>query len=619
MMPFQSALLPLMCCLALVVGQPALPCSPAFCRLPDCRCADFTIPGRLAPSQTPQIVTIAIDDAIRVQDYDTFYSQFLNQHRNPNGCPIQATFFVSHDNTDYSLMEEIVSRGHEIADHSVTHREPPTWWDEADVGNLTREIVDMKTICERWGNVPAGAIRGFRVPYLSISENELKALHNENFLYEASMPSRDLYWPFTLDYQSPLCDSPAVCPRESYPGLWIIPTPILDQPRGGPVCGMLDSCIIPQNRQEWFNFLRDNFLRYYQGENKAPFGLYTHASWFYFPGDRLAALNDFLTFLETLDDVYVVSHQKLLEWVRNPTPLSEINNFEPWQCPSPPPPRCAYQSSTRCTYDLQQLQVHRSCDTECPVVQPALGNPLGLDPAVLATLSSGSEVAPTATSSVEVVTSTDIQESSSIIVSSSTLSSVVPSETASETSESVGQSTSVEPAVDSMSVVVDSTSVDPAVDSTSVDPAVDSTSVLDPAVDSTSVDPAVDSTSVDPAVDSTSVDPAVDSTSVDLVVDSTSQEPVVESSSFVPTPTSVSVVVASSSQLVQPSASVPELTTSTPQPPQPTNLTPTGATGGLGSSQTGGVDTTIVSAVGAAVGGVVLLSIGVVVVVSVHT
>ena len=605
-MPFQFALLPLMYCLALAVGDPALPCNPALCRLPDCRCASVSIPGGLQRSETPQIVTIAMDDAIRVQDYEGFYRRFLNVnvHRNPNGCPIQATFFVSHDNTDYSLMERLVSEGHEIADHSVTHRVPPIWWNEADVANLTKEIAEMKTICEQWGNVPQGAIRGFRVPHLSVSENELKALHNENFLYEASMPSREPYWPFTLDYKSPLCDSPAVCPDESFPGLWIIPTSFLNQSRGGPVCGMLDSCIMPQTRQEWFDLLQRNFLRHYRG-NKAPFGLYMHATWFYFPGERLAALNDFLSYLDTLDDVYVVSHQKLLEWVRNPTPLSQLGDFEPWRCPTPPPPRCAYQSSTRCTYDLEGAQVLRTCETECPFVLPALGNPLGLDPAVLATLST-SEVAPTATSSVQVVTSSEVQESSSLIESSSTSTSVIASESASETSEPVGQSTSVDPAVES-------TSVDPVVESTSVDPAVESTSV-DPAVDSTSVDPAVESSSVNRAVESTSVDPAVDSTSVDPAVESSS----VESTSFAPTPTSAASVVASSSQFVQPSSSVPEVTASISQSPQPTNPTPTRDTSTTGASQIGDIDTTLVSAVGAAVGGVVLLSIGVVVVVSVQ-
>ena len=569
-------------------------------------------------SQTPQIVTIGMDDAIRVIDYEQYYSRFLNGHRNPNGCPIQGTFFVSHDNTDYSLMEEVVSEGHEIADHSVTHRLPPTWWEEADVGNLTREIADMKTICERWGNVPKDTIRGFRVPYLSVSENELKALHNENFLYEASMPSRAPYWPFTLDYKSPLCESPAVCPDEAYPGLWVVPTPFLDQPNG-PVCGMLDSCVIPQNREDWFNLLQSNFLRHYTGGNKAPFGLYMHASWFYHPGDRLQALNDFLSYLETLNDVFVVSHQKLLDWVRNPTPLSEINDFDPWRCPSLPPPRCAYQTSTRCTFDLDQTRVHQACDSDCPVVQPALGNPLGLDPTDLAALSSSSsEVVPTSTSSVEAVTSSDIQESSSTIEPSSTFSSAVQSESASETSESVGESTSLEPAVDSTSLepAVDSTSLEPAVDSTSLDPAVDSTS-LEPAVDSTSLEPAVDSTSLDPAVDSTSLEPAVDSTSLDPAVDSTSLDPAVDSTLFVPTPTSVTSG-SSSSQLVQPSAPVSEMTPSSSQPPQPTNPTPTD-NGASGAAQTGAVDTTVISAVGAALGGVVLLAIGVVVVVSAHT
>ena len=57
------------------VGGPAQPCVADQCKLPSCRCASTAIPGGLAPQDTPQIVVFSYDDALRVQDYDTYYSK----------------------------------------------------------------------------------------------------------------------------------------------------------------------------------------------------------------------------------------------------------------------------------------------------------------------------------------------------------------------------------------------------------------------------------------------------------------------------------------------------------------------------------------------------------------
>ena len=46
---------------------------------------------------------------------------FVNFRKNPNGCPISATFYVSHEWTDYGLVQSLYSDGHEIASHSISH------------------------------------------------------------------------------------------------------------------------------------------------------------------------------------------------------------------------------------------------------------------------------------------------------------------------------------------------------------------------------------------------------------------------------------------------------------------------------------------------------------------
>lgn len=45
-------------------GDPAKPCTPDVCKLPDCFCSGTNIPGNLSASTIPQIVMITFDAAI---------------------------------------------------------------------------------------------------------------------------------------------------------------------------------------------------------------------------------------------------------------------------------------------------------------------------------------------------------------------------------------------------------------------------------------------------------------------------------------------------------------------------------------------------------------------------
>lgn len=67
------------------------------------------------------MIMLTFDGAINDLNYETYSSIFLNNRTSPNGCPIRGTFFVSHDYTNYQLVEEFYSRGHEIAVGSVRY------------------------------------------------------------------------------------------------------------------------------------------------------------------------------------------------------------------------------------------------------------------------------------------------------------------------------------------------------------------------------------------------------------------------------------------------------------------------------------------------------------------
>ena len=96
------------------------------CTLPDCFCSvDGTlVPGGLIPKDIPQMVLITFDDAVNDENWELYSSKLFPQSKkNPNGCPIHATFYVSHEYTNYAMIHKLYNQGHEIAVHSITHRQ----------------------------------------------------------------------------------------------------------------------------------------------------------------------------------------------------------------------------------------------------------------------------------------------------------------------------------------------------------------------------------------------------------------------------------------------------------------------------------------------------------------
>lgn len=72
--------------------------------------------------------------------------------------------------------------------------------------------------------------------------------------------------------------------------------------------------------------IRFNRFRY-----RAPFGLFYHSNWFKQPHNK----EGFIKFLDTItamNDVWIVTNWQALQWMRDPTPLSRINSFQPFQC-----------------------------------------------------------------------------------------------------------------------------------------------------------------------------------------------------------------------------------------------------------------------------------------------
>lgn len=84
-------------------GDPALPCDESLCLLPKCRCSTTSIPAALHRNDTPQFVLFTFDDAVNVLNFE-YYRKAFEGRSNRDKCPAAATFFVSHDYTNYQLV-----------------------------------------------------------------------------------------------------------------------------------------------------------------------------------------------------------------------------------------------------------------------------------------------------------------------------------------------------------------------------------------------------------------------------------------------------------------------------------------------------------------------------------
>jgi len=321
---------------------------------------------------------ITFDAAVNGGGFSLYEELFNGQFKNPNDCNISATFFVSHEYTDYCMVQALYNQRHEIAVNSISRRLPISWWKNATEKELTEEIAGMREILRKWGFVSPEDVKGYRAPYLQIGGNtEFKTLKDAKFMYESSMPTQ-MYrdpplWPYTLEYRSTQDCVIESCPTDSFPELWEVP--LVDyNSKDGRLCNIIDSCTPPDTAQEAFELFDSNFERHYT-TNRAPFFMLLEDQWLanstYFEGTAT-----FLKKLASMGDVWVVTISQALEWIKHPTKLENIEDFAPWKCDSTPPPACP-KGKCRVCYYPERERVMRTCAPGCPPHYPWVGNPDG--------------------------------------------------------------------------------------------------------------------------------------------------------------------------------------------------------------------------------------------------
>lgn len=239
----------------------------------------------------------------------------------------------------------------------------------------------MKEILHTFANVSREDMLGVRAPFLKSGGNSMMSIIYEYGLdYDSSLatPASMPLWPYTLDYKIPHPCLSGNCPTRSFPGIWEFPLNTMHTEDGtGSACVLLDQCVFPQDPEVVFEFLFNNFLRHYNS-NRAPFLMNLHVNWVT-DDNKVSALDVFIEqLLQTYPDVYFVTMQQALEWIRNPTPVDAIANFPHWACKTREPgcniPRnCALKLVDGSRKDTRYMQ---TCG-KCPAMYPWLGNVRG--------------------------------------------------------------------------------------------------------------------------------------------------------------------------------------------------------------------------------------------------
>ncbi|GAA6046833.1 hypothetical protein JCM3770_005666 [Rhodotorula araucariae] len=365
-------------------------CDSSKCKLPDCLCASTSPPGGLDPKNVPQFVTFTADDAIQLYTKDVM-SYFLGGRKNPNGCTPRMTYFTSLSYTNYSMVTEMyVNNNTEIADHTMTHAGKPN----------ASEVYGNLRALNAFAGIPMSDLVGFRAPLLSWNGSTLETLHNASFVYDSSMTSAtpanatptDAWWPYTLDNgvanncleQQDICQG-----RLKLPGLWEIP---MYSTFGNSTTALhlMDPWLDSNNPAEVLEWLKYSFLTHYEG-NRQPFGLYSHPIHLAvgYPGvdDPIAMremLQEFLDWVQSHDNVWIVSNTQLLAWMRNPVANDKMGNVDALKCTVPDVPK----DEKICNGIPQNMGgLLNKCDFHdfpwqtcyyCPVDEPTPDNPVPL-------------------------------------------------------------------------------------------------------------------------------------------------------------------------------------------------------------------------------------------------
>lgn len=66
------------------------------------------------------MILLTFDGAVNLNNYEHYKRVFTPSRKNPNGCPIHGTFFISHEYCDYNMVQQLAHEGHEIGTETIS-------------------------------------------------------------------------------------------------------------------------------------------------------------------------------------------------------------------------------------------------------------------------------------------------------------------------------------------------------------------------------------------------------------------------------------------------------------------------------------------------------------------
>ena len=93
-------------------------CGKQNCELPLCKCSNTERPAGIEFGDTPMMIGLTFNGVLTAQHAKLFKNILNPVFKNPNGCPVQATYFVSNTGngtSDYCLVQNLFNNNNEIA------------------------------------------------------------------------------------------------------------------------------------------------------------------------------------------------------------------------------------------------------------------------------------------------------------------------------------------------------------------------------------------------------------------------------------------------------------------------------------------------------------------------
>ncbi|ROS05574.1 polysaccharide deacetylase [Sinobacterium caligoides] len=335
-------------------------------------------PSNLPVDKVPMFVTIGSDDNESSAGVKWLY-EMVNSYSNPagrsgrnnlltfDGDTARLTFLNTGVNASKAGAEwkNAHAAGNETGNHTQTHN-PNHHGSEMQASQWLDEIQQAHNSIVSVG-IAGDEIYGFRAPRLEYNDALFSTLHDQHFLYDSSiedgyargLDGSNFHWPYTLDAGSPgailktTWDQAAGTPFiiGAYPGLWelpvspwIVPDDLADglpydlrakiktamsyfDMEGGKITAFDYNLLVSaklDNADDIYAILKHTLDLRLKG-NRAPMVIGAHSKNYSSPDSPMAvALKRFVEYALTHQDVRIVSHKQVIDWMSHPRALEDI-------------------------------------------------------------------------------------------------------------------------------------------------------------------------------------------------------------------------------------------------------------------------------------------------------